>query len=238
LAVGFYLLMTLSDELLDLFFPAKCILCDLQGYQFCQNCILEFENYSHQVRRGGLTGYSVCYYNNGAAKLIHEFKENSKFALAKPMAASMAKLLLGSEIGLVPMPSKKGSFGKRGFTPAKVLANQIALEIFRGTGSPIRVFDALQLFSDVKDQAALSGTDRRLNLIGAMSLAKPFKNKTLLGAKLRQSRIWLIDDIVTTGSTLLEARRCLESIGVQVAGFITYADTRPKNRQNDNEEGV
>jgi predicted amidophosphoribosyltransferase len=231
-------MVTLSNELLNLFFPAKCILCDVPGSQLCQNCMLEFENYSHQVSRVGLTGYSVCYYSSSAAKLIHEFKENSKFALAKPMASSMAKLLQGSDIGLVPMPSKKESFGKRGFSPAKVLANQIALEIFRGTGSSIKVFDALQLFSEVKDQAALSGTDRRLNLIGAMTPAKAFSNKTRLGAKLRQSRILLIDDIVTTGSTLLEAKRCLESMGVQVAGFITYADTRPKNSQNHNEEGV
>lgn len=75
------------------------------------------------------------------------------------------------------------------------------------------------------DQASLSGKDRRTNLIGSMAAAK-------LGSNFAATaKVILVDDIVTTGASLTEAKRCLEEIGVQVLGFVTFAETLPRNFQ-------
>jgi predicted amidophosphoribosyltransferase len=86
----------------------------------------------------------------------------------------------------------------------------------------ITVSDVLTVSKEVEDQASLSGAERRNNLIGAMCTS----------ARASLGSVWLIDDIVTTGSTLQEAKRCLASQGVSVLGFLAFAETLPKSRQN------
>jgi predicted amidophosphoribosyltransferase len=39
----------------------------------------------------------------------------------------------------------------------------------------------------------------------------------------------LIDDVITTGSSLREAARCLTEAGIKVQGFLTFAETPPQN---------
>jgi len=65
------------------------------------------------------------------------------------------------------------------------------------------------------DQASLGSDARRANLRGTMKASGLAQNK----------RIILIDDIVTTGSTLFEATRALEAAGAQIVGFLTFSET-------------
>ena len=123
------------------------------------------------------------------------------------------------------MPSKRESFAKRGFEPAAVLANAIARQFAKQQKAFIPVQKILGHSGQVADQASLSGQDRRTNLIGSM-----VARSRLPGRNLPQ-RVILIDDIVTTGSTFAEAKRCLTEIGVQVLGFVAFAETLPKNLQ-------
>jgi predicted amidophosphoribosyltransferase len=44
-------------------------------------------------------------------------------------------------------------------------------------------------------------------------------------ARAGSSEVMLIDDVITTGSTLNEARQVLEKAGYFVTGFITFAET-------------
>jgi predicted amidophosphoribosyltransferase len=46
----------------------------------------------------------------------------------------------------------------------------------------------------------------------------------------------LIDDVITTGSTLREASRCLTEAGVTVQGFLTFAETPPQNIRKRHEK--
>ena len=124
---------------------------------------------------------------------------------------------------LVPMPSKRESFANRGFEPAALLAKALARSIAKESNVLVPALKLLRYQNTVADQATLSGSDRRTNLVGSMTA------KTKSATERR--RAILIDDIVTTGSTLTEAKRCLEGIGVEVLGFVTFAETLPKNRQ-------
>lgn len=160
--------------------------------------------------------------------MIHEFKENSVTSLAEQMAQSLAALVPASCKVLVPMPSKRQSFYKRGYVPAKVLAVAVAKQIAKSQKRLLLVSDVLGVSKEVQDQASLSGAQRRNNLTGAM----------VTSANAALGPVWLIDDIVTTGSTFLEAKRCLTANGVLVLGFLAFAETLPKNRQNSHGKPV
>jgi predicted amidophosphoribosyltransferase len=59
----------------------------------------------------------------------------------------------------------------------------------------------------VRDQAGLDHRERRANLAGSMAVA-PGAESVLAGAD-----VVLVDDVVTTGATLAEARRALHTGG-------------------------
>lgn len=220
--------MSVFEEFLNLLIPSKCVLCSRLGSPLCQTCQASKFFEQRLVSRFDLNGFAVCEYSLKIAALIHEFKENSQTAITKPMAISLAKLIPTQCKILVPMPSKQGSFEKRGFNPAKVLANAISREVAKNENRLVEVCDVLSLSRDVYDQAALSGQNRRINLLGSM----------VLKTKPKFALVWLVDDIVTTGATLHEAARCLRQAGIEVGGFLVFAETLPKNLQKAHGKSV
>lgn len=149
--------------------------------------------------------------------------------LARAMAKSMQLAVQNFDLencSLVPVPSRRNSFAKRGFEPANILAKVIS-RIEAKTNNRFLPVEQLLYFSGAAaDQASLSGGERRTNLIGMMSA----KHQNL--GRKENPRVILVDDIVTTGATLTESKRALAGIGVETLGFVTFAETLPKNRQN------
>jgi predicted amidophosphoribosyltransferase len=70
----------------------------------------------------------------------------------------------------------------------------------------------LSITKKVIDQSGLSETKRNANLFGAFEVVKPFRPT---------SAIIIIDDVITTGSTLREAVRALKERNLTVLGAAT-----------------
>ena len=70
----------------------------------------------------------------------------------------------------------------------------------------------LSITKKVIDQSGLSETKRNANLFGAFEVVKPFRPT---------SAIIVIDDVITTGSTLREAVRALKERNLTVLGAAT-----------------
>ncbi|MBT2472476.1 hypothetical protein J7E97_32650 [Streptomyces sp. ISL-66] len=79
----------------------------------------------------------------------------------------------------------------------------------RRSGVPARLAPVLRLRRAVADQAGLGAPERRENLAGALE-ARPGAGRLTAGA----ARIVLVDDVMTTGSTLAEAARALRAAGI------------------------
>jgi ComF family protein len=104
----------------------------------------------------------------------------------------------------------------RGFNHVDPIAHRIA----RCLGRPW-VPDALERIHDTRDQAKLVGRERRENVRGA------FHVSNRLGAA---TRIWLVDDVLTTGSTLDAAGDALLEAGAFEVRALTLAATLPRGR--------
>ncbi|MFI0983473.1 ComF family protein [Streptomyces sp. NPDC021093] len=106
------------------------------------------------------------------------------------------------ELVLVPVPSARRSVGARGHDPARRIACAAAAEL-RRSGTPARVAPVLRQRRTVDDQAGLSARQRLVNLSGALEVVAGGRRL------LEGGRVVLVDDLMTTGASLVEAARAL-----------------------------
>ncbi len=169
------------------------------------------------MTRGSLHGWSALSLEPPLTAAIIAFKSQGRTATKHWFAGLLAPLLqtyllVHPNLILVSMPSRKAALKKRGFDHGRALA--LAVQRQTGVAAPKNL---LKFAREAKDQRNLSSASRASNLAGSM-VATSCAQPTVL-----------IDDVITTGATLIEARRALEAAGVRVIGFITIAETLSKN---------
>lgn len=135
-----------------------------------------------------------------------KYPEPGLFGL-DPAAEAIAALLI-QEAGrrvpgaraelVVPVPLHPARLRQRGFNPAAVLAKALSRE-FALACDP----GALARIRDTPSQTRLARSERAQNVSDAFRA----RHRAL------PRRIWLVDDVVTTGSTLREAARALRRAG-------------------------
>ncbi len=159
-------------------------------------------------------GRSVYLYRGAAGMAVRRIKEEGteEFVrfFGKQLKESQSRFL--SEIGtvcIVPVPLHKSKLRKRGFNQAKLLAEALGAE----TGFPVR--ELLVKEKETKDQKRLTLEQRRKNLSGVYRVKETDQKAGLPGAVL------LLDDIITTGSTLTACAKVLKKAGVQKVYFLT-----------------
>ena len=158
---------------------------------------------------------SALAYEGVARRAIIALKEQGRTdvgrALAAPLAAaiSAARSLQPGPLGpieFVTVPTSRSAFRRRGFDPVGLLVRRA------GFGR------ATSVLVNVRDRASQKSLDlqsRGANLPGSMAALGPLHGRRFL----------VIDDVVTTGATLLEATRALRSEGAQVLAAATLAST-------------
>ena len=101
-----------------------------------------------------------------------------------------------NRIRLVPIPSSKRSSRSRG----RSFMVEIVQQISRQMGIPM--LDCLEVTGRTTDQTGLNRQQRLQNMKGSMSMKAVARGELIL-----------IDDVITTGATLKEAARALNSQG-------------------------
>jgi predicted amidophosphoribosyltransferase len=154
--------------------------------------------------------HSALIYTSTASRIILGAKENGLQGADDLLIEAIVHVLGKANLSrgyfvLVPVPSSKKSQRRRG----RSFIVDLTKEISKRTG--IAVNDCLQVSHRVSDQSGLTRAQRISNMHEAFSL-KP-------GAILRGDAI-VIDDVVTTGATLREAARALNSQGFHAFGSV------------------
>ncbi|MFL6025512.1 MAG: ComF family protein [Friedmanniella sp.] len=174
-------------------------------------------------------------YDQLLSHLVTAHKDRGAFGLAPllavPLAAAVHGLLQYSgaagPVLLVPVPSAAAAVRRRGYDATATLARLAARRL--RPGYVVRVVPLLAQRRGVRDQAGLTAAERRRNLSSALRVraAPPAGRLLHRGCRpvARACSVVLVDDVVTTGSTLAEAARALRAAGVPVLGAATVAAT-------------
>ncbi len=152
------------------------------------------------------------------------WKERGQFgltaALAHLLASSVAELAVGGAVTLVPVPTSRRSKRARGTDVVDELA-RAAARLLRGVGLDVRVEQALAYARSTVDQSELDSVARADNLRGAFCVRR--------GRPRAGGAVIVVDDILTTGSTVGEAVRALTAVGRRPIGVAVVAATPLKS---------
>lgn len=226
-----------KEFVLDLFFPKFCLGCKKEGIYLCDDCrtLLDVAEFDYclcgtkplrlppdsksgkcpKCQDKKLSGlYFALPYKEKqlTRKLIYQFKYQPYLKdLAKTLASILIEhfVLSGKNTDeiwengvLIPIPLEKKKLKARGYNQAEELGKQLS-EVLQ---IPI-ISDNLIKIKSTEPQMELSKELREKNLESAFSV----KNPTELSGK----KIFLIDDVYTTGSTMEECAKTLRQSGLK-----------------------
>ncbi|MCP3426516.1 hypothetical protein NBM05_11020 [Rothia sp. AR01] len=135
----------------------------------------------------------------------------------------------------MPVPSASAAFRRRGFVPAELLARR-ALRSVRAVAPGARVVRLLAPRPDPWSSCprpcarpecgpeGLGARQRARRIRGSLRMRRPLPARA---AGAAMPRIVIVDDVLTTGASLCEARRALEAGGAAVAGAVVLATVAP-----------
>ena len=217
--------MKVREKLLDLIFPRKCPFCQkiLEDPQapLCAECQPQLPWLEGKAGERKVDFADNCFsplaYRDGVPGAFHRYKFSRVRALGKPFAALMAQCLsdhLNEKADLICWaPLSRKRLRERGFDQAELMAREV------GRLLSIPAQPVLRKARHTGPQSDLEGVSaRRANARGAYEL--------LPGVDLTGKRVVLVDDVVTSGSTLSECAALLRSQGAEEVYCLTLAQAR------------
>jgi ComF family protein len=183
-----------------------------------------------QCRTGELAidrARSFNLYRDGLRALILQLKFRRRERLGVRLGALLASLwdslIEGTEtVGLiiVPVPLHAVRQRERGYNQAALLAEGLSRHLARVRGVTGVDTRALLRTRPTPPQTGLSVAARRENVRGVFSVAEP--------DRVRGHGVVLVDDVMTTGSTLSSCASALKAAGAQRVLAITLARSTPE----------
>jgi ComF family protein len=203
----------------ELIFPKFCFLCLKSGFELCPDCELSWVGVPNQINFKNLRLFYMRNYDNESSKAIILAKEGSNkkaiqlitFSLFISIQSLVYELTLANPINIVTIPSSHRSIMKRGRNHIDEVCIGV-VKLLRG--SSIQAFNTpvLEHARQVKDQSNLNKIQRFHNLENAYTL----NDHSLVGGTCI-----LMDDLITTGSSIAEAIRALSEAKISVLGVVT-----------------
>lgn len=216
---------------LELFFPQFCFFCQKEGSSVCPDCLAlisiaeecwcpfcsfktahtPLKCQKHEKKNLNGVFSATSYQEKRAKKLIGAFKYKPYLkSLALPLSSLIISHIFlttnkgffenGENSCFIPLPITKKKQKERGFNQALEIAKELS-SFFK---LPLEK-DNLIKIKETSSQTKLSKKERKENVKDAFQLKNPLA--------LKGKRVFLVDDVLTTGSTLEEAAKTLKRRG-------------------------
>lgn len=205
--------MKLLEYIAGLIYPDKCVFCEkvLERGDICLKCAAELPYTKGDAISQKFAFIDKCvsplYYKDKVRESIHRFKFRGCSAYGRRYGAMLAECVennldCGSIDVISWIPLSKKRLRSRGYDQARLIAEELS----KRTG-----IACAPLLKKVKDNKAQSLSrdvgQRRKNVAGVYAAVD--------AAAVSGKCVLLVDDVVTTGSTLSESARMLRKAGAK-----------------------
>ena len=209
----------------DILFPRKCIFCKTllkeDETDLCKTCRTEAPDFTSSKNNipfvAGWT--AVWYYRDNVRHSFHRYKFRNALSYAEPYGRFLAMRILQMNIEFDQLSWVPVSFWRRfsrGYDQVLLIAQSVAKEL----DVPL-----VRTLKKVRHNPAQSGisdpSQRKANVIGAYAVQPDadIANKTII----------LIDDVITTGSTVSECAKTLLTAGAKEVYCAAVASAHKDN---------
>lgn len=222
-------------QIIDWIYPPLCCNCGKIGYEICKDCFtaLELNLFSNHCKICGQdneTDYvcSLCksqepqydfirswgIYSGILREIIHAFKFNRRIGLINYLTLSAVECIQNwnpSVDLIVPVPLSKKRIRSRGYNQSSILAKSIAQKLQIDFSSL-----AVKRIKNTRTQVGLNARERKVNVANAFEADSSI---------CKGHSILLVDDIITTGSTLNECAKAIKNADGNFVYVFTLAKT-------------
>jgi ComF family protein len=205
--------MELALAIRDVLLVPRCAGCGEPGAWFCVPCRDDCEPVA---REGRLTLRAAGAHVGPLRTAVRRLKYGGEPGVAQDLGALVA-LELARDLArgvtldaVVPVPLHRSRARARGYDQAALLAQAVAAR----TGLPLR--PALHRIREGRPQVELDRVARAANIRGAFVAE---------AGALSRLRVALIDDVATTGATLVDAAAAARAAGArEVRGYVVAVE--------------
>lgn len=199
-----YIIKYLINCLLETIYPSctNCLNCGVEEneYFLCEQCKTQLKYVGEPFLLDNNKCYSIVYYNHMIKKLVSEFKYKKNFNVGEFFSHLLYRKVVDEKIDfdyITYIPMNKSALRKREFNQCEYLAKKLSEK----TGK--EVIQILGKREGVKEQKTLCKSERLENIKGAFYI-------DINDLYLENKRILLLDDVVTSGATLLSSTKILK----------------------------
>lgn len=216
----------------DFLVPVACVHCGVEGVLWCDQCIENSPKLPGNtcLQCGELTAENlklcgncltlpppldrlvpIYRYGGPARSVVHALKYRHVTAIAPAMANTMLahKFATRAKLDCVaPVPAHEDRLRERGYNQASLLAKEVADKLHLQF-----IEDAITKTRSTQSQVELTRQQRALSLIGAFEANYRFDDAHVL----------LVDDVCTTGNTLMNCSTALKRAGARRVSAIVFA---------------
>ncbi|MBN8827685.1 MAG: ComF family protein [Sphingobacteriia bacterium] len=229
------------SKAIDIIFPPKCLFCQkiiLDHLTICSDCFKEIEfvgknkckrcavplkyDYGEEIECARCIEsspvynklHAIFYYGDYLKEAVHKFKYTDKTSYSKFFSTYMVRSISNEfknfdYLTYVPLHYLK--IIKRKYNQSNLLARNVSRLI------NMPVIHALKRVKNTVPQNNLKYTERQINVKDVFVFNKKISNK------IKGKNILLIDDVVTTGSTVNECAKILIEAGANSVSVLCIA---------------
>jgi ComF family protein len=196
-------------DALSVLFPVDCAGCGLPQRALCVSCAAHLiaEVTPRQLPDGSAV-FTALLYEAEIRSMLLALKEHGRTDVARSLGLCLTEAIERAKVEdaeIVTIPASRAAMRRRGYDPVALMVRKAGFRRSR----------ILSLTRVTSTQKSLSVSDREQNRRDSMRALRSLDGR----------RFVIVDDVVTTGATLIEARRALTRAGGEVIGAAALAFT-------------